>query len=1694
MKIKKKCRWLAGLFVLLMAFAVTERMEAAPNISEITSGPIKLIYDYIGHYELNYTGNTNNYDYWNSSGTSRIVSKNYKDRTDIATDNNSSATISKTDSKSKIVKAYLIWETRAEEGTTIPIVFITPNDKKIAVTAAYACKDTRTNNAGQEYSAVYTMATDVTSIVCGSNGGYGTYTVANIPVWEGARSGVTCGGESVASWQLVVVEESPNFPLRTISLNLMSQYFYNVDYTIKLDFADASSPNGVVTATFLHGDVDVDTDYRLDGIGYEDDYNYEANGILYRYMTQTRGLYKNGVSFNNRDTGQIGYRGSNAIGGIRMHLFDDFRRTNSVGSQNLTYDFAGTNVGVNMFLYGVAIDVFAYDIIFDGNGATSGSMDAMNCVYGRGYNLPENAYIRQYYEFAGWNTKEDGSGDTYSNLAYVRNLTSTEKSVTLYAQWKPVGYQISLDNQYATIAGTPYYFEWYGVDNYTDIDCKTTISKITVPQKKGYIFEGYYTSPKGVGTQYIKSNGSITATSITFTSDTTLYAYWTPKVSKITLDNQGATSAGTTQYYQKFNVGNYTTSACTTSISKITNPKKSHYTFQGYYTEKNGEGQRIIDSNGNILEAYTLFEEDTTLFAYWEPVTYTITLNNQNPTTFGDEKFYEKYGVANFSEAQTVTTSIGNKTVTFNYTGSYQTFVAPFEGWYHLETWGAQGSSLYEEGFYGGFGSGDVYLKKGEVLYVYVGGQPSGTEAGFNGGGAGWIDPTTGALIAGGGGATDFRRGGTALSDRILVAGGGGASSSIPTSSGNITMGSARIKNLNSSAGSNYYYAYIIAGGYKTLSAYQTILFGTSGGYWMTRSDGIMNVIGNTSVVTKDVSNIENLTYRFYHGTIGQGSYGGGGGYCGGGYYTYENSVPLNGNLIHPCLGGTGYIGGVVNGVYAEDGFSGQQILDLGYNTGHGKAYITYTDYNYTTELKETTSVTIPEKKGYRFGGYYTGTNGTGTCYVDASGNILSTSTTFTEDVTLYAYWITDGSNVYRIAFNGNGATDGRMDIMICDFDTNYTLNANAFTKTGYAFAGWNTKPDGSGTTYANQATVKNLSTTSGDVVTLHAQWTTANVSYTVNHYLEKLEGGWSLYNTESKTGKTNSNVSVTSFKKTLTGFTYSHAEVKGDAVTSAIIQADGSLVINLYYTRNSYMVTLNKGIGIESVTGAGMYKYEEEVTIKATVLKEYKWYSWVGTYSSDDKTYRFTMPAENVSMTATTNPIVFKISLDNQRSTEFGTTEYYEKYGVGNYADSSCETSLMAITTPKKTGYTFSGYYTKVNGGGTQYITADGNLTASSTDFVEDTTLYAYWVPITYIIRFEGNGSTGGSMSDFVCIYGDYCQLPKNEFTKTHYAFNSWNTEADGSGVTYTNGSFFENLTTVQNGVITLYAQWNPNKYTIHFDANGGVGYMEDLVLSYDTPEKLPLNVFARNNGYGDSTFLGWSILADTREVLYKDGAEVVNATEIDGSTLTLYAVWDDCPWIQVEDQYYSLSDAQNGLITYDELMSHATASDREDGENIPAGINPETGTSFTIIDYAPTDFTFFTSDGSVTETFQVVDNVGNSYKQMITVYIIDTEPEVVKPEGTIRFINEKYYYLPYEEGGLEDNSIWKTDSEYVRVMEEAFENSRNNTPEMSFYFEYEDILKMKEFIRENGIGNTVHEDALERFYEQFMEPNTMN
>jgi len=85
----------------------------------------------------------------------------------------------------------------------------------------------------------------------------------------------------------------------------------------------------------------------------------------------------------------------------------------------------------------------------------------------------------------------------------------------------------------------------------------------------------------------------------------------------------------------------------------------------------------------------------------------------------------------------------------------------------------------------------------------------------------------------------------------------------------------------------------------------------------------------------------------------------------------------------------------------------------------------------------------------------------------------------------------------YRVRFDANGGT-GTMADMVAKFDVWTTLTANAFTRKGYMFTGWNTKPDGTGEVYVDQEEFYNLTSVKDGVVKFYAQWMKTGPNYEV--------------------------------------------------------------------------------------------------------------------------------------------------------------------------------------------------------------------------------------------------------------------------------------------------------------------------------------------------------------------------------------------------------------------------------------------------------------------------------------------------------------------------------------------------------------------------------------------------------------------
>lgn len=162
----------------------------------------------------------------------------------------------------------------------------------------------------------------------------------------------------------------------------------------------------------------------------------------------------------------------------------------------------------------------AYHITYDGNGNTGGTAPTDLKDYFLRDEIvvsKEGTLIKEGYEFIGWNTKADGSGDSY----LPEELLTMTGDTTLYAQWRPIIFHIIYDGNTNTGGIVP----TDGKD-YSPKEQATLLNKNTL-EKEGFTFLGWNTKPDGTGTKY--QPGDV----ITMTEDMILYAQWTPVIPPI---------------------------------------------------------------------------------------------------------------------------------------------------------------------------------------------------------------------------------------------------------------------------------------------------------------------------------------------------------------------------------------------------------------------------------------------------------------------------------------------------------------------------------------------------------------------------------------------------------------------------------------------------------------------------------------------------------------------------------------------------------------------------------------------------------------------------------------------------------------------------------------------------------------------------------------------------------------------------------------------------------------------------------------------------------------------------------------------------------------------------------------------------------------------------------------------------------
>lgn len=478
--------------------------------------------------------------------------------------------------------------------------------------------------------------------------------------------------------------------------------------------------------------------------------------------------------------------------------------------------------------------------------------------------------------------------------------------------------------------------------------------------------------------------------------------------------------------------------------------------------------------------------------------------------------------------------------------------------------------------------------------------------------------------------------------------------------------------------------------------------------------------------------------------------------------------------------------------------------------------------------------------------------------------------------------------------------------------DSNVYINSATPVKKGCKFLGWNTKKDGSGTSY-QPGNLYDVNQDGGNV-TLYAQWEKEKYTATV-----KLNGG--SYNGSTKDftiskypGEEISIGAPTRSKHNFTGYKLTMDNNDGDAPTSVTQSASGfkgimqmgNFTLNAQWTPWKHVLHYNKNVPTSSTsqTVSNMpvdqtKTFGQFMTI-SNLVPTRKGYTFAGWYtqSNGDGTkydpgsnYAADQNGGTVNLYAKWTPWTYNIKYDqNVKSTSSSKT-------VTDMPNAQTKMQEIDVTlssmTPKRNGYIFAGWSTLANGSveykpGSRF-TKDLDSNGASI------TLYAVWTPWKHTIHYNSNIPTNAPTGtttvsnmpgDQTKTFDEKLMIRSNKPIRNGYNFAGWSTSANGN-VVYQPGAEYKND---QNGeTVTLYAKWTPWVYTVHYDANGGdqSSVPNDQKKIYGQSMNVATKVPTRN----EYKFLGWTTGKDGSGTFYNPGDAYYH--DQNGQTVTLYAQW---------------------------------------------------------------------------------------------------------------------------------------------------------------------------------------------------------
>ena len=620
-----------------------------------------------------------------------------------------------------------------------------------------------------------------------------------------------------------------------------------------------------------------------------------------------------------------------------------------------------------------------------------------------------------------------------------------------------------------------------------------------------------------------------------------------------------------------------------------------------------------------------------------------------------------------------------------------------------------------------------------------------------------------------------------------------------------------------------------------------------------------------------------------------------------------ENGVIGNGNA--PEVSHEGYnFGGWSTAPANGDVWS----LSQGKVTGDRTLYAIWTLKEYTFTYPAYNNGDSPNPGSWTFphgtvvnvdldGGYYYGHDDHYNFVIDGSRDKLSLDDTATKEGYTFVGWKLDieegiatftamwAQNQITITFHGNGGIDvynGGKDLATQTMAQGVyaQLAGNPFTCTGYTFAGWNTKADGTGTAYGDNVSV-NFTTN----VDLYAMWTANQYTITYNQHREGRDA------LVAKTGLLSHGTQITldlaggTLEDWETLFTLDQNLTLPDPWKSGCI-FDGWLfngesnTFTAQWKDITYTVTFDANGGEGTMTTqtfqAGVPEALNENTFTRTNYHFVGWSETADAAQADIQdgqtftfgdqdysrtlyaiwaldTYDFTYYKHNADGQGNELNEVLTVTHGQKFFIDPAGGTYYEndqKYSTTVTAD---ENTRLLDNTATRPGYTFDGWYYDAN----------------------TVTFVAQWTAAQYTVTFKD--SISGEVYATQTVTGGMGFDPLGIASPDGKQFLGWYLE--GAAEPY------DCANTPVTGDITLYAVWEDVEYTVTFIGNGGSNEYRDQNYTVTVPYNKALDLtqvpaFTRQ-GY---VFLGWS----TQRNHAVDYAASVTTLQVNGD-MTLYAVW---------------------------------------------------------------------------------------------------------------------------------------------------------------------------------------------------------